>query len=160
MSKIFRFLLLPIILSIIVTPQLYAAFKPGDFALDFKLQDLQNNTVTLSAYKNKQPVLVFFWTTWCPYCRRALRDINDLSQKLSAKGWEILAIDTGEPAEKVKKFTAGYALNFKVLLDEDMAASDAYDVLGVPTYVLVDKNGLIIFKDNYFPKDLIEEVIP
>jgi len=160
MPKISRFLFAAVLLLSGLTLPAQAALKTGDFALDFKLADLQKNTVELSAYRGKQPVLAFFWTTWCPYCRRALKDINDLYPALAAKGWEVLAINTGEPAQKVQAFVAGNPLSFKVLLDENMSVSNAYDILGVPTYVVVDKNGLVAFDDNYFPEQKIRELTP
>ena len=38
-------------------------------APNFALKDLNNNAVTLSSFRGKQAVILFFWTTWCPYCR-------------------------------------------------------------------------------------------
>lgn len=122
------------------------------FAPDFKLEDLHQDTVSLSSFKGKQPVILFFWTTWCPFCRKELNILNSRYQELISDGWEILAINIGEPARKVSKFTEDYALAFKVLLDADFAVSYAYDILGVPTYVLADKKGRIIYRKNYFPE--------
>lgn len=135
-----------------------AAVKTQNIAPDFKLQDLGQKVFSLSSYRNKQPVFLFFWTTWCPFCRRGLRDLNDSYPELAQKGWEVLAIDTGEPAEKVKRFADSYSLKFNVLLDQDLTVANAYDVLGVPTYVLIDKGGLIVFKDNYFPAAKLGEL--
>ncbi len=44
--------------------------KESFSAPDFKLQDTNGGLVMLSSYKGKQPIILFFWTTWCPYCRR------------------------------------------------------------------------------------------
>ncbi len=137
-----------------------AAMKPGSLALDFQLKDLKQNTVTLSSYKARQPVFLFFWTTWCPYCLKGLKNLNDMYPELKEKGWEVLAINSGDPPEKVANFVRHYPLKFKILLDEKIAAAQLYGVLGVPTYVLVDKDGIVVFKDNYFSAAKIKELTP
>lgn len=133
--------------------------RETSLAPDFSLQDLGRNTFNLSSYRDKQPVILFFWTTWCPFCRRELKMLKDIYPQLQKDGSELLAISVGEPVYKVDNFVRGYALNFKVLLDKDIAVADAYDILGVPTYVLIDKKGRIVFRANYFPKEKYKELI-
>lgn len=122
-------------------------------APDFKLQDMQGNFVSLSSYKDKQPVLLFFWTTWCPFCRRELRLLNDKYSSLSKDGLELLSVNIGESAQKVDRFIKNYNLGFPVLLDRDSEVAGKYEILGVPTYTLIDKKGYIVFEGNYFPQD-------
>lgn len=133
--------------------------KEASMALDFKLQDLAQNTFSLTSYKDKQPVILFFWTTWCPFCRDELKTLSQTYPKLAKEGWELLAIDVGESVYKVDKFVKDNALTLKVLLDKDMAVAHSYDVMGVPTYILLDKKGYIVFKDNYFPQRQYKELI-
>lgn len=136
-----------------------SAVLERNLAVDFKLLDLNQTTLTLSNYKNKQPVVLFFWTTWCPFCLNELKILKDIYPQLQKDGWELFAIDVGEPAYRIDNFVKNYSLNFKVLLDKDMTVADAYDILGVPTYVLVNKEGYIVFKDNYFPRANFKELI-
>ena len=154
--RLFLRVLLVVSLSLGFIAGAQAAVKRQEIAPDFQLPDLQQKTLTLSAYRDKQPVLLFFWTTWCPYCRRGLKELSERYPKLSEKGWQVLAINIGEPPAKVKRFIDNYPLQSKVLLDENLSVANAYDVLGVPTYALIDKNGLIIFKDNYLPLEKLE----
>ncbi|MCX5703901.1 MAG: TlpA disulfide reductase family protein [Candidatus Omnitrophica bacterium] len=133
--------------------------KRFGLAQDFILKDLNQNTVILSSYKNKQPVLLFFWTTWCPYCRGELKVLNGIYPELTKEGWEVFAIDVDEPAYRVESFLESYGLIFKVLLDKDAAVMESYGLFGVPTYVLVDKEGYIVFKDHYFPKGEYKKLI-
>lgn len=134
--------------------------KPsGIEAPDFKLQDIHGDRITLSSYKDKQSVILFFWTTWCPYCREALRLLNDMYAELVKDGLEVLAINIGEPSYKVDNFVKSYQLNYRVLLDKYTTVAYAYDLLGVPTYVFIDKNGYIYFKGNSFPKERYKDLI-
>jgi len=125
-------------------------------APDFSLQDLNKNTVELKDFKNKKPVLLFFWTTWCPFCLKELKALNNSLFDLSKKGVELLAINTSERENNAKRVAKNYNLVFRVFLDEDGSVADAFGVYGVPTFVLIDKNGFIVFSDNSFPRKEIE----
>ncbi|MFA5145569.1 MAG: peroxiredoxin family protein [Candidatus Omnitrophota bacterium] len=131
-----------------------------NIAPDFKLEDLSQQAFTLSSYKHKQPVVLFFWTTWCPYCRKELRELRDIYPQLAKEGWELFAVNVGESPYKVSKVVKDIALNFKVLLDKDGAAADSYDVLGVPTYFIVDKQGRVVFNGHSFPKGTYRQLAP
>lgn len=126
----------------------------------FSLQDVKSEkTYSLSDYKGKQAVILFFWTTWCPFCRREIRTLNSNYQKLAADGVEVLAINSREAKGTVENFLRGQTFDFKVLLDSDAKATDEYDIVGVPTYIFVDKEGLVVFKDHYFPEDKYKELL-
>lgn len=129
-------------------------------APDFKLEDLSGTTVELKSFKGKRPVLLFFWTTWCPYCQRELKVLNTRLENLEKTGVELIAIDVGEPASRVNRVVKNYNLAFKVFLDEDSSVANSYGILGVPTFVLVDKKGYISFVDNYFPDEEIKRLSP
>ncbi len=127
-------------------------------APDFKLQDLNRKTFTLNSYKDKQPVILIFWTTWCPYCREQLKQLNERLPELTKKGIEILAIDVGEPRNKVENFAKSHSLNLQILLDEDNTVSDAYELMGVPTYFVIDLSGQVVSAANQFPEDAINKL--
>jgi len=122
-------------------------------APDFTLQDLQQNTVALSSYKNKQPVVLLFWTTWCPYCREELRVLSDKYAQLAVDGWQLFAVDIAESASKVDSFVKRYSLPFKVLLDKTTSVAKSFQVMGVPTYIFINKDGYIIAVEHYFPQE-------
>lgn len=128
-------------------------------AIDFKLQDLNNNLVTLSSYKDKKPVILLFWTTWCPFCREEFNTLNKKYPQLTKEGWEVLAINIEESPSIVGVFLKKHPPAFKVLLDVDAQVTYSYDILGVPTFILVNKEGFVVFKDNYFPEDKYKELI-
>ena len=129
--------------------------EKSDIAVDFKLQDLSQNMLSLSSYRGKQPVLLIFWTTLCPFCLQAVKRLNQIYPKLVKAGYELLAINVEEPVSKVNNFVKKYALVFKVLLDKDAAVAQTYGVVGVPTYILVDRSGSINYKGNNFPEELL-----
>lgn len=132
---------------------IFSVCSAGSPAPDFQLQDTAGQAVTLSNYKNKQQVLILFWTTWCPYCRRELKLLNDMSLQMKKEGTQILAVNVQEADYKVGNFIKNYGLTFKVLLDRDGSVASAYDILGIPTYVFIDKKGQRIFQDNFFTQE-------
>jgi peroxiredoxin len=122
-------------------------------APDFTLEDRYGKSLTLSSYKNKQPVLLFFWTTWCPYCREQVKTLNKLYPKLLKDGIEVLALNLKESPERVEGFLKNYEVKYPVLLDSKSLVSYSYDIVGIPTYLLINKKGYIVFRDNYFPQE-------
>jgi len=112
-------------------------------APDFTLKDLQGNVFKLSKQRGKY-VSIFFGTTWCPSCRTELPFYKEIYQTYINRGLEVTYVNIMEPREKVAKFTKANALPFKILLDESGDVANSYSVIGVPTLVLIDKEGKII----------------
>jgi peroxiredoxin len=102
---------------------------------------------------------LFFWTTWCPYCRIDLKTINAKYEELSRDGLKVLPINVGEPTNRVKNLLKNYNLVFKVLLDKDAKVAYAYGLSGVPTYVLIDKKGNIVSMGYQFPQKEYKAII-
>ncbi|HLD83043.1 MAG TPA: redoxin domain-containing protein [Candidatus Omnitrophota bacterium] len=133
--------------------------KNKKLAPDFQLLDTRQDRISLKDYRGKQPVLLFFWTTLCPLCEEELRILNDSYPSLVSDGLEVLAIDVAERPSKVEEFIKAFHLTYRVLLDMDTSVAVAYRVFGVPTYVLIDKEGSIVFQDNYFPQNEYKKLI-
>ena len=93
---------------------------------------------------------MFFWATWCPYCRDELSLLNEKYPELQKDGIALLAINIGESAERINRFMKNYNLNFPVLLDANNNVAYDYAVLGIPEYVLIDKEGYVVYYENRF----------
>ena len=141
---------------------LFAATAPqtdtSNMAPAFKLMDLDNKEFASSSLKDKNAIL-FFWTTWCPYCQKELKQMQDKQLELSKDGVELVAINVQEPAVKVKKFFENYPHSFSVLVDTEGSVAQSYEVMGVPTYFLIDKKGRIVFSNHYFPQKEYKNLI-
>ena len=117
---------------------------------DIFLIDLQGTSVNFSNLINK-PVVLFFWTTWCPYCRKELKILNQQASVMAKEGILVIGVNLSESQSKVQRFFKGYFLNFKMLLDRDGLLADKYDLMGVPTYVFLDKDGKELSQAHSFP---------
>lgn len=121
-------------------------------APDFSLQDLNGSIVKLSDYEGKG-VILFFWATWCPRCQEHIKELNAIYAMLKDKDIAFLSIDMGENAKKVARFTKKTPIDFPVLLDKNSNISQAYVVVGIPTFIVVDKGGYIKFQNHFWPHD-------
>ncbi|MBN1912779.1 MAG: TlpA family protein disulfide reductase [Candidatus Omnitrophica bacterium] len=137
-----------------------APFKTerGRTADDFTLLDLEKNKVSLSDFKGK-PVILMFWTTSCPFCRSELKLLNSKIERFAKQGVELLTIDAGEPLYRAQNFMQRYGFSLRVLLDEDTQVAFDYGILGVPTYIFIDRNGKIVAERNSFSEKAYSQIL-
>ena len=115
-------------------------------ASDFELFDQQGQTHTLADYKG-QVLIVNFWATWCPPCIHEMPALQNLRTTLRERGLEVLGINMGETQAQVDTFTNQVAVDFPLLLDENMVATMAWQVQNLPTTFVVNKDGMIIYAE-------------
>lgn len=128
-------------------------------APDFTLSDMNGVSFSLGSLRGRKPALILFWTTWCPYCRKAMKTLDERYGDLEAQGIEVLAVNVGEPAAKAAGFMKAHQSVYRVLLDESGGVAHSYGLMGVPTYVLVNKDGETVFHDNQLPYDRIKSLL-
>ena len=108
-------------------------------SIDFALTDLNGRTWKLGDLRGKV-VLVNFWATWCPPCRKEMPDLQELYSRFKEKGLVILAI-TDEAIEKAKPFIEEKQYTFPVLLDRGRKVNEAFRVDGIPKTFIYDRAG-------------------
>ena len=119
--------------------------QPGQPAPDFTLHDLDGQPVSLSQFKG-QVVLLDFWASWCGPCLIDLPDLRKIKEKTAALSVVFLnvSIDTDDAAWREAIDKHGIK-GIHVRADgfgSDVAKS--YQVTGIPSYYLVDSQGLIV----------------
>jgi len=115
-------------------------------APDFELLDQHGQTHTLADYKD-QVLIVNFWATWCPPCIHEMPALQNLRTTLHERGLEVLGINMGEAQAQVDTFTNQVAVDFPLLLDENMVATMAWQVQNLPTTFVVNRDGTIIYAE-------------
>lgn len=124
---------------------------PGEW-VDFTLPDAKGKPVSLGRFIGRQPVLLIFWATWCPHCKESVPVINRMHKEPTSNGnLQILALDYMESPKKVKAFIEAKMVAFPVLLDRKGSVAKAYKVVGVPTYILIDRSGKVVFRGHDTP---------
>ena len=124
-------------------------------APNFSLQDLSGNTITLADYKGVKPVILDFWTTWCPNCQRDMPKLNSYYQKYKDQV-EVIGVNLQENKSLVEKFVEQRGLTFPIVLDPAGIASRSYSVRYTNYHVLIDKDGNIV---KTIPGDISESDI-
>lgn len=109
---------------------------------DFSLSDIDGKIWTLSKLKGKV-VVVNFWATWCPPCRKEMPDLQALADRFKSDGLVILAI-SDEDAAKVKSFIADHGYRYPILLDPGRKVNGAYAVDGIPKSFIYDRKGKLV----------------
>lgn len=89
-------------------------------------------------------VLVNFWATWCEPCEREMPAMQRLYERLPRDRFELLAISIDEEPAKIDAFVTRYGLSFPILLDPGKQVATAYQTMGVPESLLVDREGRIV----------------
>lgn len=120
-------------------------------APDFSLKDSAGKVHTLKDYQGK-PLIIQFWATWCPYCKKLQPGLNKIYNKYAdAKGnhnIQVIGIsfdedENAQPALVLKE----RGIQFPTLLKGEQAAKD-YGVQGTPTTFFIDKNGNLLGKTH------------
>lgn len=121
--------------------------KPRMAAPAMMLKDLDGHAVELAKLRGKV-VVVNFWATWCPPCRREFPSMERLRQKLAKKPLVILAVNEGESVEAIEQFTFSLDLQpaFPVLLDPVGDAMSLWPVRGLPTTFIIDNRGRVAYR--------------
>jgi peroxiredoxin len=109
---------------------------------DFTLTDLQGKAWHLQDLRGKV-VLVNFWATWCPPCRKEMPDLDALYSKFKDQGLVVLAI-SDEEATKVTPFIAERKISYPVLLDPGRKVNDQFIVEGIPKSFVYDRSGKLV----------------
>ena len=118
--------------------------KPGTKAPDFKLKTSDGKNLKLSNYKGKYVVLDF-WASWCPDCRKDIPEVQRMYNKFHAKGVEFIGVsfDTNKDAwvNALKKYGIVYPQVSELKKMRESAVAQSFGVKWIPSMVLVNPKG-------------------
>ena len=121
---------------------------------DFTLEELGGGEISLAEILKTKKAVLLFWTTWCPYCRTIVPQIEKLYREGKAG---VIGINVGESRAQVEKFVRKFALSYPIVLDQDGRTAGLYKVRGVPTIVALDQEGRIIYS-GYSIEEMLNKV--
>lgn len=109
---------------------------------NFTLMGLDGRAWTLRGLRGRV-VLVNFWATWCPPCRKEMPDLDALYKKFKDQGFIVLAISDEQP-DTVRSFLAKHKVSYPVLLDPSDVVHQRFNVDGIPKSYLYDRDGTFV----------------
>lgn len=129
-------------------------------AVDFTLPDLAGKPHSLAGYLDKGPVLLVFFTTWCPYCVKEIPTLKQIYREYGSKGLQLVAINAGlvDSLENAKRYALQHRLPYPILYDTDALVSAKYNVQAVPQMYVIQQNGKIIKSSKHVPQETISKV--
>ncbi len=86
-------------------------------------------------------ILLQFWATWCPYCKRDMPALEAIGREFETQGLAVFGVNVGESKKKVKQFLEQSPRSSKVILMEDTNLAAVFEAKSFPLYVLIDRKG-------------------
>ncbi len=126
-------------------------------APNFTLQTLDGKEVTLSELKGKV-ILLDFWATWCGPCRESIPHLIQLYKNYQKDGLVVIGmnVEKGE-MDTVRRFVKSLDIPYPITLSPDEVQRD-YRVSGLPTTILIDKQGRIREKMVGFTSEIAKQM--
>jgi len=139
----------------VITSESYQAATRGVVqgdAPDFTAPQIGGETITLSDYKGEKAVVLDFFATWCPNCRRDMPKLSKMYEKYK-DDVEVIGVNLREDEGKVEDFISSRDISFPIVFDPLAHISQAYRVQYTNHHVLINKQGQIV---GIVPGDISE----
>jgi len=123
----------------------------GDKVPDFTLQTLNGEKVSFSSLEGRG-VVINFWATWCPPCRREMPLLDAVQKEYGPRGLSIVGVDLDESAAAVRKYVESIGVTFPIWVDAPLSQPgfdrtrelyDRFGGVGLPTTFFIYPNGTI-----------------
>jgi peroxiredoxin len=132
----------------------------GQKATPFVLLSVEGEQIALESFAKDKVTLLVFGTTWCPSCRHEVPLLKEYYDDLKVDGLRVLWINVQESKKKVSSFVGKNSINYPVALDSNADVARLYQVVGIPLNIILDKKGVIRYKDNRPPgKEILEKFL-
>ena len=120
------------------------------------LKSIRGQNIKLKEYLSKGPILINFWATWCAPCIKEMVYLEEFENKYKNNGFSVISIsvDSQKSFSQVRSYIKTKKYTFDVFLDPNMQIFKKLNGNLMPTNILVDRNGKIIWRHyGYLPGD-------
>lgn len=133
----------------------FVPLEAGSPVPSYSGRKLDGETFHLDSLRGKV-VLLNVWATWCRPCTQEMPALEALYRELNSEGLEVVAVSTdapaggvdafGQPGGDVEQFVHDYGLTFTIVHDPDKRVERDMQVIGLPTTLVIDREGRIVRK--------------
>ena len=135
---------------------LFQILLSQDISPNFSLKKINGRTVKIGEYLENGPVLNNFWATWCAPCKNEMVFLEKFENEYKKEGFSVLSIsiDSQKSLAQVRSYIRINNYSFDVFLDPNMQVFKKMNGNLMPTNILLDKKGNIIWRHyGYLPGD-------
>ena len=135
---------------------LFQILLSQDISPNFSLKKINGRTVKIGEYLENGPVLINFWATWCAPCKKEMVFLEKFENEYKKEGFSVLSIsiDSQKSLAQVRSYIRINNYSFDVFLDPNMQVFKKMNGNLMPTNILIDKKGNIIWRHyGYLPGD-------
>jgi thiol-disulfide isomerase/thioredoxin len=110
------------------------------------VQSLDGKPIDLATYVGKTPVVMEFWATWCPLCKKLEPGLEAARQKYAGRVTFIsVGVNNNQTAEKQKAYAAEKGIGGEFVFDKEGAAVAAYKAPHTSYLVVIDASGKVVY---------------
>lgn len=151
MNNCFNLIRINVLLVGILVASLAVAKDMSGPAPDFTLKSNSGENLKLSEFRG-DVVLINFWASWCGPCRQEMPLLDDLYQRYNPIGFTILGVNVEENPDQAMQLLKEVPVSFPVLFDTQNSVSRLYNLVGMPSTMIVDRDGNIRYQHfSYLP---------
>lgn len=132
-------------------------FKLGETAPDFAFKSLSEANTTTQTLTQQQGKVIYldFWASWCKPCVKSMPALNKIRSELNLADFEIVAVNLDKDFKEARAFMAKYPVDYPVVHALEVDIAQLYQINGLPTSYLIDKQGTLRFSHQGFkPQDI------
>ncbi|MBN2120727.1 MAG: TlpA family protein disulfide reductase [Candidatus Omnitrophica bacterium] len=104
--------------------------------------------ISIEEWESQEKAILFFWTTWCPYCREEIKKLNNFYEELIGERFAIYFVNVKDSKSKVESFKEKMNIVSPIILDTEGALARRYKIFGFPTYIFL-REGVEVDRSNY-----------
>ncbi len=120
------------------------ALEVGDTAPNFSLPSLTKNVESSLEDSAGFVIYLDFWASWCSPCRLSMPALEKLYEEFASEGFHVVAINVDEIREDALDFLEDFPVSYSILADPEGTISQLYNVVGMPSGYLINRQGKIM----------------
>jgi thiol-disulfide isomerase/thioredoxin len=121
----------------------------ASIAPDFSFATHESQSISNAGLRGKV-VLLDFWGTWCPPCRESVPILREINKRYAGKPFQIVGVSSDDDEDVWKTFIAAQHMDWAEYIDLSGNVQESFKIESFPTYIVLDKDGVIRFRQSGF----------